>query len=217
MTDSQISAHYDRNYFTWQAKYGLLTGELNAQKFQEYVPETAAILDFGSGGGFLLEALRAGSKIGVEINEVAAGEARRRGIATVTDLDEVADGSIDVVVSNHALEHVPNPIDIARKLRAKLRPTGLAVVVVPCERYDMAYHRDDIDRHLYTWSPLNLGNLFDAAGFEIVEVRRYAHRWLPRIDRIDRIFGRRITNALCVLHAHLRPKMTQVRLVARPR
>src|ERR1700733_5146933 len=64
-----------------------------------------------------------------------------------------------------------------------------------------AYKPDNIDQHLYTWSAINLGNLIRHAGFEVKEVKRYAHRWPPKIALIDKLFGRTICNLACRCYA----------------
>jgi hypothetical protein len=79
----------------------------------------------------------------------------------------------------------------------------------------MKYYEDNADKHLYTWSPLNIGNLFYYAGFEIIEVKRFVHRMPPFVSNIDAIFGSKVCNIICMLYALLRPKMSQVRLIAR--
>ncbi len=211
---STVEAHYDADYFKWQSDAGMLGGQLNAEKFSAYIRPQDAILDFGCGGGYLLASLRASKKLGVEINDVARTGAGNLGIPAVPTLSAAPDRSFDVVISNHALEHTEAPLAVVRELRTKLKPGGTIVVVVPSERYDTAYKPDNIDQHLYTWSAINLGNLFRHAGFEVKEVKRYAHRWPPKIALIDKLFGRTICNLACRFYAYSRPKLTQLRIVA---
>ena len=214
-TPATTDCHYDANYFKRQSSPGNLLGSLNAEKFSSFIKPTDAILDFGCGGGFLLSSLNAERKLGIDVNVHARSFAESLGIATVATLDEAPNDSFDVVISHHALEHTEAPLDVVRSLKAKVKPGGLAVVVVPSERYDTAYRRENTEQHLYTWSAVNLGNLFSRAGFEVVAVTRIAHRWPPRIDVIDRMFGRPLCNLICKLHGLLRPKLTQIRIVAK--
>lgn len=211
---TSIAEHYDAGYFQWQSAIGLLSGGLNAEKFSPYIKPTDSILDFGCGGGFLLMSLNAAKKTGVEINPYARAIAQKNGLHVVPDLSQVPDGSIDTLISNHALEHTPAPLEVVQAFHSKLKPGGRAVVVVPCERYDTAYIEGNIDQHLYTWSPVNLGNLFRHAGFRVDEVKRIPHRWPPAVDKIDKIFGRTVCNLVCRLYAYARPKLTQVGIVA---
>jgi SAM-dependent methyltransferase len=214
-SSASIRDHYDAAYFKFSSALGGLAGSLNAQNFSPFIKPTDAILDFGSGGGSLLLALDAREKLGLDINPHARQATRDLGIETVESLDDAPNDHFDVVISNHALEHAEAPFEIVRSFWTKLKPAGLAVVVVPCERYDTAYHPDNIDQHLYTWSPVNLGNLFHHAEFDVIDVRRIVHSWPPRIEVIDRVLGRKICNRICWAYALARPKLAQVRIVAR--
>jgi hypothetical protein len=73
----------------------------------------------------------------------------------------------DVLISSHALEHTFDPFEKLKLTRRKLKPGGLAVLVVPCERYDTKYVEQNMDQHLYTWAPVNIGNLVRYAGFTV--------------------------------------------------
>jgi SAM-dependent methyltransferase len=211
--DDQAS-HYDDVYFQWQSALGAFTGEMEAAKFAPHIRQSDAVLDFGCGGGFLLHSLNCSQKVGVEINPAGRQFAQRLGIDVVASIFEVSDASFDVVVSNHALEHVRCPYDVIKAVFDKLRPGGMAVFVVPCERYDTKYKPENIDRHLYTWSPMNLGNLFHLCGYDIKGVKRIPHRWPPYIQYIDRLLGRSVCNGVCVLYGLARPKLTQIQIVA---
>lgn len=63
-----VSAHYDNNYFIWQAPLGEFGGWANQSKFEEYITPDSVVLDFGCGGGFLLKNLVCRKRIGVEVN-----------------------------------------------------------------------------------------------------------------------------------------------------
>lgn len=214
MQTTRVATHYDANYFKWQNGGGKVGGSLTAQIFLPFIGANDAVLDFGCGGGWVLSSISANCKLGVDINSSARDFARSIGVDTISSLDQAEDGAFDVVISHHALEHTEAPLDVVRKISTKLKPKGLAVFVVPCERYDTQYQENNTDQHLYTWSPMNLGNLFRYAGFDIISVERIAHRWPPRIDLIDKLLGRMLCNLLCRLHAIARPKLTQVRVVA---
>ena len=43
------------------------------------------------------------------------------------------DAVADVIVSNHALEHIEAPIDALRQLRPKVKPDGKLVLVLPID------------------------------------------------------------------------------------
>jgi SAM-dependent methyltransferase len=214
-SSARVAGHYNADYFQWQNALGKAGGSLNAEKFLPFISADDVVLDFGCGSGWILASLSAKRKLGIDINPSARDFAKGIGIDTISSIDEAKDSAFDVVISNHSLEHTIAPFEVVKKVLKKLKPEGLAIFVVPCERYDTHYVANNIDQHLYTWAPVNLGNLFRHAGFDVVSVERLCHRWPPRVDLIDRFFGRKMCNLMCHLYALARPKLTQVRIVAK--
>ena len=99
--------HYDSTYFNkFQKKVGELGGKMNKFKFDKHIKETDTVLDFGCGGGFLLNNLGCKKKIGIEVNDFARNYCINKfGIDCFMSLDEIENNSIDVIISNHCLEH----------------------------------------------------------------------------------------------------------------
>jgi hypothetical protein len=87
---------------------------------------------------------------------------------------------------------------------------------VPCERADSAYNPADKDRHLYTWSPLNAGNLMWAAGYRVLECRIYHHRMPPRARWLQKLLGWRGLERAVRAYGWWYGKIRQVRIVAEP-
>lgn len=205
--------YYDETYFDWQRNQGLFGGRKNRGTFAPYVQPTDCVLDFGCGGGYLLAQLDAAKRVGVEINDTARAEAVKNGVEAYKSVNDVPDSYCDVIISNHALEHVYTPYEILVGLKQKLKPGGRIVFVVPIEK-KKKYDKNDINKHLYTWSEMNLGNLFDAAGFEVDTVNEIFHRWPPYYETIDKLFGNGVFNLLCRIYARLKPNLSQVKIVA---
>lgn len=168
------SAHYDEKYFAWQSQSIDIKARRKVRTFQPYVKPTDIVLDFGCAGGSLVGGLRAARRIGVEINDVArAAAVEQYRIEGYRSLAEVADGSVDVVVTNHTLEHLASPYEALLQIAPKLKPGGKLVIVVPIDdwRAQRRWYPGDVNRHLFTWTPLNLGNLLDEAGYAVQEQR----------------------------------------------
>lgn len=168
------SAHYDENYFAWQNQSIDIKTRRKVRTFQPYVRPTETVLDFGCAGGALVAGLQAARRIGVEINDVARGEAvKKYGIECYKTLSDLPDAVADVVVTNHTLEHLASPYEALRQIAPKLKPEGKLVIVVPIDdwRAQRQWFPGDINRHLFTWTPLNLGNLLDEAGYEVHKQR----------------------------------------------
>jgi len=211
------SDHYDADYFAWQNQHIDLKSRIKVRRFAPYVRPADTVLDFGCAGGGMLGALPGARKIGVEINDVARqAAASDYGIEGYKSLAEVPDGVADVVVSNHTLEHIAAPFDALCQLKSKLKPNGLLVLVLPIDdwRAQRRWDSHDINRHLYTWTPLNLGNLLDEAGFRPEEMR-IIHRTLMRgVDKFAKLPDP-LFEGVSWLYSHLRHRQ-ELLATARP-
>ena len=206
--------HYGEKYFAEQRKSGEFGAKANIDFFQKYIREHDSVIDFGCGGGFYLDAIECEDKIGVEINPVARAIAQEK-FPVYAELSETADNWADVVISSHALEHTYDPFDKLKLVLKKLKPGGLAVFLVPCERYDNRYVEDNYDQHLYTWSPLNLGNLFRHAGFEVVSCEHVARLWPPKYELVQKLVGWSMFHVFCKIYGRINLRLTQVHIVAK--
>jgi len=205
-------AFYDDAYF---ARF--LDGGAANHKFyfEDFVAPDTVVADFGCAGGWLLAAINCAKRIGVEINPRGREFAKRQfGLDVYPDLESLSSGSADVVISNHALEHVIDPPRILRETLRVLKPRGRAVFVVPSESVLSGFKANDPDQHLYTWSPANLGNLFQACGFKVIECKPLVYRWPPKPDLVRKLFGPRGFHLLGRLWGMIYLKMSQVRIVA---
>lgn len=216
---STASNHYDAAYFRWQRSIGEFGGWANAPRFAAIIEPKDVVLDFGCGGGFLLMNLPGRRKLGIEINTAAAAVAVANGVDVFSKISGIQDESVDVIVSNHCLEHVSNPMETLKELRTKLRKGGRVMFVIPCETVHDRYDPRHLDHHLYTWNPRCFGNLFNDAGFEVLSCTRDRFRWPPRIYAQVARFGGRIgfeVAAKIWFYLDLRPgQASQVRLVGR--
>ena len=205
--------YYDKKYFNYQKNIGMFGGKANLFKFKEFILPTHTVIDFGSGGGYLLENIICRKKIGIEINKAARKAAQKRGIESVATVEEIDNASADVIISNHALEHVSYPLEILRSLRSKLKLGGLIVFVVPHQDTHEEYKTDDINKHLYTWNQLTLGNLFAAAGYKVIKVEAIQHQWPPNYIEIYTKYGEEQFHKICRENA-IKNNNYQIRIVA---
>lgn len=213
-TSELVSAHYDNDYFAWQAPLGEFGGWANQSKFEEYITPDSVVLDFGCGGGFLLKNLVCRKRIGVEVNPLAAETARKNAIEVYGSVEEVPDSSIDVIISNSALEHTLRPLQELTALHRKLKSGGRIVFVVPCESISYAYVPNDTNHHLYSWSPMCIGNLFTEAGFVVLESKPYIHKWPRGYRVIAKVGGRWLFNLVCRVYGRIERSWFQVRVIA---
>lgn len=198
--------YYDKTYYNWQVQWGLLGALIDTWKFQPYIKETDAVLDFGCGGGYILEQLQCKEKYGVDINPIAQEEAKKRGVHIYETIEQLPQNmKFDRIISHHALEHVDTPAHILRALKDKLRPDGVAVHVVPIDdwRNEKTYIPTNVSKHLYTWTPLLLGNLFADCGYEIRSIKILHHAWLPFSKTLYPILPKPLYHFGCMLWSFL--------------
>jgi SAM-dependent methyltransferase len=173
------------SYFNRQDRAGVASATYNLWMFEPHIPADADLLDFGCGGGHLLLALHARSKTGVEVNPVAREVAASKGVRVVGSLEEIEDQSFDRIITSHVLEHVGDPLHTLNQLRGLLKPGGLLIWLSPMDdwrvRNQRTWRPDDPDMHLYTWTPLTLGNLLATARFRPLSIRIITHAFPPRL------------------------------------
>ena len=157
--------HYNEKYFSWQIYVGKFGGQANKIKFDELISENQKVLDFGCGGGYLLSSYNNIERFGVEINETAIEEAKKNGTKIFKSSKDLPDNFFDTIISNHALEHCDNPFIELKELYRSLKKNGKICIVVPCDNIKYKYNEKDPHKHLYSWSPSNLGNILYTVGF----------------------------------------------------
>lgn len=174
--------HYNDEYFNWQKNIGYVGGFLNKFKFENNVNKTDILMDFGCGGGYLLDNFENEQKFGFEINKSAIDECNRKNIKVFNNFSDIENDSIDSIISNHAMEHVPLPLETLKNLYTKLKPGGKIIIIIPCEQpsEELFYYKpNDINQHLHTWCPMTFGNLVTLAGFKVIECDVFQHKWTP--------------------------------------
>lgn len=207
------TTYYDKEYFNYQKKIGEFGGKANLFKFINFISPDETVLDYGCGGGFLLKNINCSRKIGIEINETAAQQARNIGIEVFNNCEEIQDETADVIISNHALEHVFSPYDEIKKLYFKLNKGGRIIFVVPHENTQGIYNPDDVNKHLYTWNQMTLGNLFSAAGYKIINVEAIQHMWPSNYLEIFNSYGEDAFHKICRQNA-VQNNNYQIRIIA---
>jgi SAM-dependent methyltransferase len=171
------------DYFAWQGADGDAEIRYNMHLWQPHITPGDDVLDFGCGGGYLLAALTARRKVGVEVNPQARACARRLGVETVATLDEVS-GTFDKVITSHALEHVPHPREAILGLKGRLRDAASRLLILlPLDDWrakgQCRYTPNDVHMHLHAWTPQSLGNLLSTCDLRVEDVWVVRHAWPP--------------------------------------
>lgn len=79
------------------------------------------IIDFGCGQGYFLDALRSAGHhcVGIEINELTARSAIRKGHNVISSVQQLTE-RFDAVASVHVLEHIPDPESLLQTIGKQL-------------------------------------------------------------------------------------------------
>ena len=145
------------------------------------------VLDFGAGEGHLVATFRSLGLVadGVEPSTAGRHEARNRyGIELGQALPPATADRYDLIVLQHALEHVVDPIAVLRELAERLEPHGLLFIEVPnASSFEMlrpSRRRSilDLPVHLYHFTPHTLSAVLTAAGLDAVRVSLTNPDWL---------------------------------------
>ena len=218
--DSVADGHYDASYFAWQSESGHFGGWANIDLYKGTIRSTDKVLDFGCGGGFLMANLECVNRFGIEPNPTAREKASSNGVTVFSNpaeaISELGEGTLDVIISNNALEHALEPWRELKALLLLLKPGGVIHIVVPCENISWTYKSEDINQHVYSWSPQSFGNLLKAAGFEVEYSLPYIHKWPPRgLAKMLARFGRPVFNASARIWGRIDRRWFQVEALAR--
>jgi len=219
----QYSSRYvgrkGEEYFRYQSGMAEAAASLIIPKIEHLVSPDDDLLDFGCGSGEFLSRLPGRSKVGVDINEAAVAEARRRGFEVYRSLAEIpAERQFDVALSNHCLEHVPYPIAALREIRQRLRSGGWLILCLPIDdwRYQRHYDPEDINHHLHTWTPLLLGHTLTEAGFEVGSMRIVTQAWPRRLARWQARLPTALWDFLCFIGGVIRKRRSLLTVANKP-
>jgi SAM-dependent methyltransferase len=204
---------YKKDYFEWQKSCGILGGTYDSLKFSKFINSNDTLIDFGCGGGFILDKMPCSEKIGIEINPVAREFCINKGLKVVESIHDIPDNWASVIISNHVLEHIPNPLDSLHELKKKIRNGGKIIFIVPNER-NIHYNPNNIDQHLYTWAEVNLGNLFSYAGFKVLKVEIIHLRWGKKFLFLRKIFGDNGIKLFWNIYSRIRNDKKEIRIIA---
>lgn len=211
--EEKIASHYQETYFNnYQKEYGEFGGLANKFMFEKHISPEHTVLDFGCGGGFLLKNLDCQKKIGIEINPVAREYCNLvNNIQCYESLEFVAKESVDTIISSHCLEHTTSPFELVSILFDKLKPGGEMIIVVPLDSAQYRWVAQDVNNHLYSFSPMNLGNILQGVGLSDIRTEVVLHKWVPGWRKIVKIFGMATFHKLSWIYGHLNKRSVQVK------
>ena len=188
--ESAIGSFYKKNYQPYSAQYNKITELFIARRtkrevreFKRLNPKLKRVLEIGCSWGKYLMALRdygGLETVGVEIHE----ESSRAGKKLQLDIrsgdllsQKFPSNSFDLVVMNHVIEHLYNPVETLREVKRALSSGGVLFIRTPnIKSLDRAifgnYWLDyDPPRHIALFSPPLTQQLLSSIGFKDVKIK----------------------------------------------
>lgn len=145
------------------------------------------VLEVGCSTGLMLSLLRkmGWQVIGVEISKKAANIAKERGIEVIeSDFLKVRlEKKFDLVIFNHTLEHLQDPIEVLKKAKLTLKPKGILYIDLPnfggfsARILKGKWPLLLPDEHLWHFNLKSLSILLKKMGFKILKVERASGIW----------------------------------------
>jgi SAM-dependent methyltransferase len=128
------------------------------------------VLEFGPGSGYFakyfLEQNQGASYLAVETDTSCHPRLNSLGVEVVdvNDIDNL-EGSIDLVVMSHVLEHVSNPNAFLGRAYQMLKKGGFIFIEVPCMDF---LHKDFDEPHLLFFDKKSLETLLGSVNFKLI-------------------------------------------------
>lgn len=145
-------------------------------------------LDVGSSTGFLLSLLkdRGWEVLGVEPSGTSYKSSVAKDIPTLNttfEMSRLPESGFDLIVFNHVLEHMDDPISILKKAKKLLKKDGIIFIDVPNFGGISAKVRGPLwkyilpEEHKWHFTHSSLSKILEKVGFEVVFSQTHSGIW----------------------------------------
>lgn len=139
--------------------------------------KNSSVLDIGCGsGGLLLSLKRAGFSKLTGADPFLPNDIETNGVRLFRKPLNEVEGEFDVVMLQHAFEHVAEPQLVLKQLNKILKPNGVVILRMPVgdtyawKHYGVNWHQLDAPRHLFIHTSKSMAIVAGGAGLSISEV-----------------------------------------------
>lgn len=154
------------------------------------ITESTKILEYGAGLGNNLLALPNRANVYAYEPSIFGTEiAKKDGIKSYSNLDEIGNLKFDQILCRHVLEHVDHPKKVLEELLRLLAPHGMLTLVLPVDPLSQQPKSNDINNHLYCWNPRTIHNLLKSCGYADIKYRYEYFGARKKLLPIFRKFG----------------------------
>jgi 2-polyprenyl-3-methyl-5-hydroxy-6-metoxy-1,4-benzoquinol methylase len=164
----------------WPLAYFSLNGRvwLDSKVMYLQAPYKGRLLEIGAGSGEQLkESVEFGwDAEGVDNDSGAVENALKKGLRIrcgTIEAQKYANNSFKVIIMNHVIEHIYDPLQLLRECHRILQPGGKLVIITPNSlsmghrMFKSSWFPLDPPRHLRIYSLLSLTQFFKKNGFQI--------------------------------------------------
>jgi len=136
-----------------------------------------SVVDFGAGPGWFLDELNCRQKVAVETSGRARGQLHAKGIEVVSVLESLASSEFQLVIANHVIEHLRDPIDAIQQIHRILIPGGDLIIGTPdfgspcAQRFGANYRMLHDETHCSLFTLESMHRFLRDHGFRILDVR----------------------------------------------
>lgn len=149
--------------------------------------KTGKVLEIGCSTGLMLSIFqKKGFNVkGVEISKKAAELAKTRGLEIITQPFEKIkfNEKFDLIILNHTLEHLENPLKILEKSKTLLNPKGYLLIDLPnfdspnAKLFKKRWQHLLPEEHLWHFTQKSYEVLFKKLDFKIMKIKRASGVW----------------------------------------
>lgn len=171
LSDEELDKFYSRGYYRSTLNLTdkqidedeLYRAKTDADIIKQQIGTVTSHLDIGCSRGYLLEAVGAQVKVGVEAN---VDWVKVKGVKVYPKMSQVPEKSFDLVTAIHVLEHVSAPLEDLRRMVKLVGRTGYLIVEVPTWKSPGGPLRL---AHLYHFEPDILRQMCRQVGLRVVQ------------------------------------------------
>jgi SAM-dependent methyltransferase len=179
--NDDLQEEYRRRFLPLQAYRRKVWSILTRDFFQKYVPDQATVLDLGCGWGEFINQIRAGKRLGMDLNPDSPSHLDEGIEFFRHDCSEpwpVLENSIDLIFTSNFFEHLPSKNALRQTVAQAyhaLRPNGTLICLGPNIKFLPGTYWDFWD-HEVALTELALKEILEITGFQVVEC---VDRFLP--------------------------------------
>jgi ubiquinone/menaquinone biosynthesis C-methylase UbiE len=143
--------------------------------FQQFIPESSAVLEIACGYGEFIRHISATRKIAVDLNpdsKACLPDTIDFHLGSATELTMLDDNSVNVCFSSNFFEHLPSKEimdQVLSEAQRVLKPGGIYLAMQPNLRCEPGRYWDYYD-HVLPLTHLSCREAFVKAGFEVTKV-----------------------------------------------